>query len=562
MKKRIILISLLLTASTICSGFGSPPSEPSTPDIKIQEKPTVIFTKSQLKIASPSTNQKVKNPYLFPPDTYFVDEISDELHDYFDVLNPNTNLITMKNNIKIKGINRFLTPTFVNGVEVRIRDDGRFYYDLKLDDFGENNLFITFSTHYHQLHTLRKKIMYLKAPPNFEAIKEDRKKITMAYNLNLFPNPAFERLVTENFTRSDLAFFITTLKNMPTLNEQIAPFSDVEAKSMESRYISYVIDNQFMSEFPDGTFRPTERVTKIEYILTLLKVLAIKPNSNKTPIHYKDVNKDWTTKYIRAALDYKLIDEGPYLNAEEGLTISSFLKLAMLIPSIKKQINDMETFSSGYDIDKPEKIFDTLLSFIKKRKEESKGKTIVKLNHPTNNQVILGDSVTFHGQIMPPSEITINQFRIVPNLEGKFYQDLPLFPGENTFTIKTEASETTYQIISLIPYFDLKHHWLNDTTAKLRSLSYLDADSNFDPSKIITKKELSQFLTRFFNLASTADTNKTISDVASPDSDIQKILANNILTLTKEGHFYPDKFVTRASVLIVNVFSPGKSGRS
>jgi len=90
--------------------------------------------------------------------------------------------------------------------------------------------------------------------------------------VNGFPNGTYR--ADNSMTRAEFATVISKAFSLPTKREYI-PFSDVPANYWAAGAIQKAFEIGMISGFPDGTFRPTDRITRVHVLLALVNGLGI-----------------------------------------------------------------------------------------------------------------------------------------------------------------------------------------------------------------------------------------------------------------------------------------------
>ncbi|MFC5542431.1 S-layer homology domain-containing protein [Ureibacillus suwonensis] len=137
-------------------------------------------------------------------------------------------------------------------------------------------------------------------------------------------------------TRQEAALFIANALKLDTVNVPNAKFTDVPKSSKYYGAIAALSYKGVISGYPDGTFRPTNTLTRsqIAKMITLAFELSISKNT-VTP--FKDVNSISdipTRQYIQTLVDYKITTGttpttfSPYTALTRG-QLATFLKRAI-----------------------------------------------------------------------------------------------------------------------------------------------------------------------------------------------------------------------------------------
>lgn len=111
----------------------------------------------------------------------------------------------------------------------------------------------------------------------FEGMAESlAKKLSLLDGLGILTGDAEGNFALEqNLTRREFAAIITRM--LAATAQGTPPFSDVAADDWAAGCINFVYENQIMTGYGDGTFRPDNEVTVQEVFKTLLAVLGYGP---------------------------------------------------------------------------------------------------------------------------------------------------------------------------------------------------------------------------------------------------------------------------------------------
>ncbi len=95
----------------------------------------------------------------------------------------------------------------------------------------------------------------------------------------------------------------------PTGGKSQSGFSDIRNGDWCDTYANEMKYHRVISGYPDGTFRPNQKVTQIEALKIIVNSLntGVLPTTITTAARYSDVNNsDWWSPYIQYVLDNSL----------------------------------------------------------------------------------------------------------------------------------------------------------------------------------------------------------------------------------------------------------------
>ncbi len=477
--------------------------------------------------------------------------------DFLKCLTPQNNLITNKAEIMVKGENKYLLPTYINGKAISVREDGRFFYKVPVQK-GANNLILSFCTPTFDVISINKKVIYLVPPPKDINLYDAKNRIFMIYYLNselMHPSRNVTHL-TQSFTRADLAYFLFQINKQKDFKVKTPIFIDVPINFWASSAIQYAVEKNMMLEYPDGRFYPEKSVDVFEYVITMIRALNLQQAEVKNvKIPYLDIDqKHWTTRYLKIALKNNLLPKKNKLNALKELNYGDFISLAIRLPKTKEIILQTIDFNR-ICLDTVE--LHNYYAQIRKRLTDFQitnfEKSRIEFSDPKNKKLYLDPIVYFKGRIYPPMNFEINKEKIKPNIKGDFLISFNIKNKINHFNIKVFKDKYQIETYYLVGYKDLKTHWLSETAAKLRDLQLLDKNDYFYPNKEIRKYELAKYLLTFFDLKSLNKRKIEFLDLTYKNEDYPALKVLNeleILKTNKKGQIEPYKITTRLEAVV------------
>ena len=493
---------------------------------------------------------------------FFLSEIPEQYASSFELSSPEVDVVSMSNSIMVKGRNDFGTATFVNGEQVRLRGDGSFFYELKLSSDGKQFVFVTFTTPDLKFFTVKRRVLRLMTPSDIDAFNTDRKTLVYFYNTPFITGMTREKKLGSLLTRAELAYFVTVLKTQKPKGD--LAFSDVPESHWAASAIAYSVTEGYMSEFPDGTFQPDYAVTQLEYIMTLVRALDLPFDESRAPLPFDGIKGHaWQGKFVRTALVNNLILSSDSLTLSKPLTLAAFMLWADRVPEVKEVLANLVELSEDEEI--TDTVQDDLLLavYTSLKAEEERRESLRKIvfTQPLPQSTTTTDTVVFTGQIYPPQEFLINEFVIVPDVDGNFVSTVSVGLGKNTYEAMALGERSTFTVVRLDSYLDLEGHWLETTAAELKYLDLLEQTEDFFPNKEITRGELALYLDGFFTVTANEQSTVDPFDIDPSDATYEAAKAmveRAVLSLDGSGFFYPDKVVSRAEGLtaIVRALDP------
>jgi len=113
----------------------------------------------------------------------------------------------------------------------------------------------------------------------------------------------------EKVSRAELAYMLIKLKGSGVSDVSSDPFSDVSRNHWAAKYIKAASDTGLMTSYPDGTFRPDSKVTRIDGVVILSRFTQAQEPANIQKDPYVDVSRaNNAARYLVAAQSYGLLD--------------------------------------------------------------------------------------------------------------------------------------------------------------------------------------------------------------------------------------------------------------
>ena len=113
----------------------------------------------------------------------------------------------------------------------------------------------------------------------------------------------------DTVSRAELASMLLKLKESEVNDVASAPYPDVSKDYWAAKYIKAVSYMNFMKNYPDGTFKPDKKVTRVEGAVILSRFTEASEPATLSKSPFVDVSqKHWAAKYIAAAQNYGLLD--------------------------------------------------------------------------------------------------------------------------------------------------------------------------------------------------------------------------------------------------------------
>ena len=486
------------------------------------------------------------------------DEIPKSQNNNLVLYYPQSNQIIHKNKFLIKGINRYNTPVLVNGREIEVFPDGRFFVHHEMTSLNQD-LFITFILPTKEKVTIYRKIKRLDQPENMNIISNENKKPFIGfYNSGLINKERFSS-ASDVVSRADLAFFIDSINvEKPRQLVNVDVMTDVNKDYWAALSIKNSLENRWMSEFPDATFKPENNVNRLEYVLTLIKRFELTLVTKNVNL-FQDIQSSWVSKYVNTAYDNELIPSMNNFSSKTPIRLVDLFLFTKNLQEIKLRLENILSFDKGFQ--KVDLVLnDRGETYLKDANQNKVNAVKITLN--SSKKIVLGKELKVSGSVSPPSVLLVDEMIVTPNQNGYFECLVTKDYGVQQVVISARGSFIKEQYVFLKEYSDMGTHWAHETSAKMRFLGMSYDSNTFNPNKLITKIEFVRLMFKIinkFNRISYSDieVKELIFDIGS-ESD-QKIISyflQNKVLLLNSGNFFPNKILSRAEVItmIVRIF--------
>lgn len=117
-------------------------------------------------------------------------------------------------------------------------------------------------------------------------------------------------------------------------------FADINSAHPHFKAISFLKDEGVIQGYPDGSFKPDNRVSRVEVIKFILEgIKADVKNTNSLPFSDTDSNQ-WYSKYLHTAHELGIVDGYPDGTFKPGNSVNKVEFLKMLIEAMQIDISE------------------------------------------------------------------------------------------------------------------------------------------------------------------------------------------------------------------------------
>ena len=113
----------------------------------------------------------------------------------------------------------------------------------------------------------------------------------------------------EPVSRAELAVMLVKLRNLDVNDATSDPYPDVTKDYWAAKYIKAASYLNAMTSYPDGTFKPDKKLTRVEGVVILSRFTEAPEPATMEKDPFADISRThWAAKYIIAAQGYGLLD--------------------------------------------------------------------------------------------------------------------------------------------------------------------------------------------------------------------------------------------------------------
>ncbi|MFA4858887.1 MAG: PorV/PorQ family protein [Candidatus Margulisiibacteriota bacterium] len=229
------------------------------------------------------------------------------------IISPEDKFITNEDSVKVIGIVTNLTnenmkgvSVTVNGVNAPMDENGKFELSYQLDKLGKKLLLVkvTNTAKGVDIASTERRILRLASFVDVGKGYWAKSPIENTSTVGLiqgYPDGTFRP--DNALTRAELATLLVRAMGIQSYSTNSKPFKDVKTDHWAAEYIRAAKRAGYMAGYPDGNFRPNQKITKVEGITVMARLDQMNivgyPSSP-----YADIpSKHWASRYVQAAKD-------------------------------------------------------------------------------------------------------------------------------------------------------------------------------------------------------------------------------------------------------------------
>ena len=151
-------------------------------------------------------------------------------------------------------------------------------------------------------------------------------------------------------SRVEALKFILKGADVGLLDVRRLPFKDTDVNAWYANYIATAFNKSIVDGYPDQTFKPGNTVNKAEFLKMLLLATGTNVDTNVTTDVFSDVGKDtWYAPYVKYAKDKNLISvTGNNFGPNDGMTRSDVAEVIYRMVILK--ITGADSYSSSLNV--------------------------------------------------------------------------------------------------------------------------------------------------------------------------------------------------------------------
>jgi len=243
----------------------------------------------------------------------------------------------------------------VNGTAVAVNPDGTFSADVPLDKFGKKLVEVTASDDAGATAKLTSRLVRLTSfadvPDGFWAKQPIENNATVGL-VEGYPDKTFRP--NGALTRAELAALLVRAKGIKVpAGKARQAFKDVKPGFWAAKYIEIAQREGLVKGYPDKTFRPNNKINKVEGIAVMIRFDKKKLASVDSKPYWDISTNHWAAKYIQAAKDAGMLKfiEKNKLNPKSALVRAEAVEMLGKTSLAGGRIKDLYTWEKGF---KPE----------------------------------------------------------------------------------------------------------------------------------------------------------------------------------------------------------------
>jgi hypothetical protein len=243
----------------------------------------------------------------------------------------------------------------VNNASVAVNADGTFSADVPVEKFGKKFVEIAAAdsaghTATHEARLVRL-TSFADVPDGYWAKQPIENNATVGL-VEGYPDKTFRP--DGALTRAELATLLVRAKGIKVPEGKARQvFKDVKQGFWAAKYVEIAQREGLIKGYPDKTFRPNNKINKVEGIAVMVRFDQLKLASVDAKPYWDVPTNHWAAKYIQAAKDAGMLKfvEKNKLNPKSALVRAESVEMLAKTSLAGGKIKDLYTWEKGF---KPE----------------------------------------------------------------------------------------------------------------------------------------------------------------------------------------------------------------
>jgi hypothetical protein len=240
----------------------------------------------------------------------------------------------------------------INGINAPISADGSFQIEAPVDTYGKKLLQIEVSDTAGDTAVAEARLVRLTSfadvPDGYWAKMPIENNATVGL-VEGYPDKTFR---PENaLTRAELATLLVRAKGIKVPDTQARQiFKDVKKDFWAAKYIEIAQREGLVQGYPDKTFRPNNKINKVEGIVVLARFDEMKLAAVYEKPYWDIETNHWAAKYIQAAKDSGMLKfiERNRLQPKDNLARAEAVEMLGKTSLAGGKIKDLYTWEKGF----------------------------------------------------------------------------------------------------------------------------------------------------------------------------------------------------------------------
>ena len=242
----------------------------------------------------------------------------------------------------------------VNGVNVAVLPNGTFQAEAPVDGYGKKVVAVEASDSAGDLLAQDIRLVRLSSfadvPEGYWAKMPIENDATVGL-VEGYPDKTFRP--EQALTRAELATLLVRAKGIKIPEGQARQiFKDVKKDYWAAKYVEVAQREGLVKGYPDKTFRPNNKINKVEGIVVMARFDELKLASVDEKPYWDISTNHWAAKYVQAAKDNGMLKfiERNRLQPKEALARSESVEMLSKTSLAGGKIKDLYTWEKGFNL--------------------------------------------------------------------------------------------------------------------------------------------------------------------------------------------------------------------